>query len=161
MNEPRNRRALLKALAVAATLSPIILRNRSVSAADPELDVEWRVPEDQVKPLMEAIPLKKTDKYNQRNPLVIGAIILIGAALVPKIAQAIVDVCYRYKSGGVIIDTRSQPVVVSADPSVAPGYALIISKDGVKTIQLGGAQPVSAEDYKGLTEILLSAIKKG
>jgi hypothetical protein len=161
MNRPRNRRALLKVLAAAAAFSPIILKTNFASAVDPQLNVEWRVPEDQVQPLMEAIPLKKTDKYNQRNPLLIGAVVLIGAALVPKIAQAVIDVCYRYKSGGVIIDTRSQPVVVSADPSVAPGYALIISKDGVKTIQLGGAQPISPEDYKGLTEILLSVVKKG
>jgi hypothetical protein len=129
-------------------------------AQSAELQVEWRVTDDQVKSVSEAMPVTKAETYDQRNPLLIGAIVLIGVSLVPKLAQAIADVYYRYKSGGVIIDTRGQPVIISTSPRVAPGYALVISNDGVKTIQVGGAQPISAEDLKGLMDVLLTAAQK-
>jgi hypothetical protein len=127
---------------------------------EPELKVEWRVTQDQVEYVQGAMEVKKAETYDQRNPIVIGAVVLIGAAVVPKVVQSIVDVYYRYKSGGVIIDTRNQPVVISTSPRVAPGYALVISTEGVKTIQIGGVQPISSEDLKGLMDVLIAAVPK-
>ena len=149
-------------LAFLGTIGAAVLGCRnSRAAAESELQVEWRVAEEQVKPVTEAMAVTKGETYEQRNPLLIGVVVLVGVALVPKVAQAIVDVYYRYKSGGVIIDARSQPVVISTSPRVAPGYALIISSDGVKTVQIGGAQPITGEDFKGLIDILTAAAKKG
>lgn len=126
-----------------------------------ELQVEWRVTEEQAKTISNTLDVKKVDTYDQRNPILTGAVILVGTTLVPKIAEAIGDIYFRFKSsGGVIIDIRSKPVVISTSNRVAPGYALIISDNGVKTIQVGGSQPLKGDDLKGLLDVLMAAARK-
>ena len=131
-------------------------------AKDAELEVEWRVTEQQAEVLSKKLDVKKIDTYDQRNPILIGAVVLVGVALVPKIAEAIGDVYFRFKSsGGVILDVRSKPIVISTSDRVAPGYALIITDSGAKAIQVGGSQPIKGEDLKALLDVLMAATPKG
>jgi hypothetical protein len=124
---------------------------------EPEVPVEWRVAKDQVDAIKQIVPLKEAQVYDTRNPILVGAIVLVGAVVLPQIAQAIIDVYNRYKSGGVIIDTTREPILISTNSRIAPGFALIISKDGTRLIEVGGVQPLKLDDLKA---ILSMAIKK-
>jgi hypothetical protein len=119
------------------------------------ISVEWQVASDQVNDVKKAVPLKEAQAEGTRNPILIGAVVLIGVVALPQIAQAIVDVYYRYKSGGVVID--KEPILISTSDRIAPGYALVISKSENQVIEVGGVKPLKVED---LTSILKAALLK-
>lgn len=155
------RRAALGLIA-SVSVTTIVYQSGRLEAANQDLQVEWRVTEEQAQVISKSLDVKRIDTYDQRNPILIGAVIMVGVALAPKVAEAIGDVYYRFKSsGGVIIDIRSKPIVISTSDRVAPGYALVVSDSGVKTIQVGGAQPLKGEDLKELIDVLISAVPKG
>lgn len=114
-------------------------------------EVEWHIQDNQKDALLAAAQVTQaSDSDHTRSPLLIGVAIYIGISLLTDLAQSVVDVYFRYKSGGVIIDVRNTPIVVQTSKSVAPGYALVVSSDGAKTVQLGGAQKPDASMLKAL-----------
>lgn len=120
------------------------------------ISIEWQVAKDQVDDVKKVMPVKEAQTYDTRNPLLIGAVVLVGFAVLPQIAQAILDVYYRYKSGGVIFDTTKDPVLISTSDRIAPGFALVISKTGSQMIEVGGVKPMKVGD---LAVILKAAMK--
>jgi hypothetical protein len=159
-----SRRGLTSSLPWVLGLSEGLSRLPSASAAETadatkqvSSEVEWHIQEDQIKPLLKSAQVKRVTPDQTRNPLLIGVAIYVGISLLPELAQSILDVYYRYKSGGVIIDVRNTPIVIQTSKSVAPGYALIISAEGARTVQLGGAQKA---DASVLSSLLTAAVKK-
>jgi hypothetical protein len=132
----------------------------NAQSAKPEaaISVEWQVAKDQVADVQKAVSVKEAQAYDTRNPILIGAVILVGAAVLPQIAQAVIDVYYRYQSGGVIIDLTKEPMLISTSNRISPGFALIISKNGNQLLEVGGVKPLKVED---LIPILKAAGLKG
>ena len=124
------------------------------AAQDATVDVEWRVMPDQVATLEKKARVRRVETYDQRDPVLVGTIVMIGSSAVPRLAKSIIDTYRRYKSGGVVIDAQRRPITVSTNPRVAAGYALVISKSGARTIALKGANPGDVDD---LSAILASA----
>jgi hypothetical protein len=155
MDKLVNRR-LCVVLSVALLLGQMLPTN----AKSPKqgISIEWQVASDQVDEVKKAVPVKEAQAYETRNPILIGAVILVGVAVLPQIAQAVIDVYYRYQSGGVIIDLTKEPMLISTSNRIAPGFALVISKSGNQMIEVGGVKPLKVDD---LTSILKAAGLKG
>ena len=131
---------------------------RVLAQGGEEIVIEWRILPDQLELVPDDAPLEEGEPADTRNPLLVGAIVLVGAWAAPKIAQAVLDVYHRYQGGGVIIDLRSLPLVVETSPRIPPGFALIISDDGAETLSLGGVDPLKPDD---LAEFIANAAKGG
>ena len=124
-------------------------------ADDTNVSIEWRVFQDQVADIKKNTPLTEGKTSDTRNPLIIGAIVLVGAWALPKIAQAVLDVYYRYQTGGVIIDLRGTPLIIQTNPKIPPGTALVVTASGVQTISLVGVGAIEASE---LSEVLKQAL---
>jgi hypothetical protein len=148
----------LVALAGISSLAlPAFAEEKGVSR-DPssKVRVEWQVTKDQADDVKKVLPLTQTATSNTSNQLV-AASILVGAAFIPELAQAVIDVYYRYKNGGVIIDARGEPIIVQTSDRVALGHAVIITVNESKLVQIGGTDKVTLDV---LSDLLSAAVKK-
>jgi len=112
--------------------------------------VEWQVTKDQADDVKKVLPLAQTASSDTAS-------IFVGAALVPELAQAVINVYSGYKIGGVTIDAQGEPIIVQTTDRVAAGSAVIITVNESKLVQIRGAERVALDV---LTGFLAAAVKK-
>jgi len=64
---------------------------------------------------------------------------IAGALTVPVILQMIQELLRQRYYGGVVIDTRAQPVNVTSDPRIPANMVFVITSDG-KTVEYTSSQ---------------------
>jgi hypothetical protein len=112
--------------------------------------VEWQVAKDQADDVKKVLPLAQTATSDTVS-------IFVGAALVPELAQAVINVYSGYKNGGATIDARGEPIIVQTNDRVAAGSAVIITVNESKLVRIRGAERVTLDVLSGL---LAAAVKK-
>ena len=132
------------------------IKNVTFSAGAEQLEssskvrVEWQVTKDQADDVKKVLPLAQTATSDTAS-------IFVGAALVPELAQAVINVYSGYKNGGVTIDARGEPIIVQTNDRVAAGSAVIITVNESKLVQIRGAERVTLDVLSGL---LAAEVKK-
>jgi hypothetical protein len=125
-------------------------------ATEPRVNVEWHVNAREADDLKKSFELVQPDSYETKNPVAIGLIVLVGSFVVPQIIEAFGDIWEKYRSDGFVLDARGEKLVIEKSARVPPGNVIVVSKDGVETVRVGGPNP----DAKMLEDILDRFIKR-
>src|SRR5215831_13145471 len=119
------------------------------------IEVEWHVNKQEADDLKK-FKVREPDAYETKNPIVIGLVVVVGSFVVPQIIEAFGDLWQKYRSDGFVLDTRGDKLVIEKSARIPAGQIVVVSKEGVETIRVGGPNP----DPKILQEILDRVVKK-
>ena len=120
------------------------------------IEVEWHINKQEAEDLKQKFKVVEPDAYETKSPLVVGLVVLVGSFVVPQIVEAFGDLWQKYRSDGFILDIRGDKLVIEKSTRVPAGHVIVVSKEGVETIRVGGPNP----DAKMLRDILDRFVKK-
>lgn len=126
------------------------------SATGRSVNVEWHLTKEEAVDLKRKYRVEEPSQFETRNPVVIGVIVLVGSFLVPQIVEAFADLFVKYKSDGFLVDARGERLVVEKSVRVPPGYVIVVGKEGIETVKVGGPNP----NVKVLKDVLDWAVRR-
>lgn len=154
------RRDALRTLVCSVAVGAVLTRASGAwaHAAEPDgerVAFEWRVPAAEVGIVRNNLRYegKETPQTDSRGVPVL--IIFVGLTLLPYLANAVLALQRQITYGGVVVDTRSEPVKITHDKALDAGVILIIGKDGTKVVERD-----EITDPAKLVEALGKALKK-
>jgi hypothetical protein len=128
---------------------------RAAEPNDQRVAFEWWVPAAEVAIVRNNLRYegKETPQTDSRGVPVL--VIFVGLTLLPYLANAVLALQRQITYGGVVVDTRSEPVKITHDKALDAGVILIIGKDGTKVVERD-----EITDPAKLVEALGKALKK-
>ena len=145
---------------IAAT--PLLLRQLSFAqeAAATELkppeavSFSWRVLPAHRALVESTLKYKGSVTTENEKGLPIVAV-FVGIALLPYLANAIIDLQHKLTRLGIVIDTRQKEIKISTDPNLPKGAILLIDKSGSKLIE-----PADVKDPSDLVKAISASLAK-
>lgn len=134
------RRDILRMLAYAAWV-PLVLGRAAVAPAraaeptDQPVAFEWRVPANQVEIVRNNLAYEGQERPQTDGRGVPVLVVFVGLALLAYLAKAVLALQRQIAYGGVVVDTRGDPVRITHDNALDAGVILIVGKDGTQIIE--------------------------
>lgn len=135
-----SRRDAVRTLACAAW-APLVLGRVAVAAAgaaessDQPVAFEWRVPANQVEIVRNNLAYEGQERPQTDGRGVPVLVVFVGLALLAYLAKAVLALQRQIAYGGVLVDTRADPVRITHDKALDAGVILIVGKDGTQIIE--------------------------
>lgn len=130
-------------------------RARAAEPDDQRVAFEWWVPAAEVGIVRNNLRYEGKEARQTDSRGVPVLVIFVGLTLLPYLANAVLALQRQIAYGGVVVDTRSEPVKITHDKALDAGVILIIGKAGTKIVERD-----EITDPAKLVEALGKALKK-
>jgi hypothetical protein len=124
------------------------------AAAEEEVSFRWRVPIAHFQTVEDSLTFQGSieEERDTKGPLVF---ILIGVALLPSLADAVLTLRRKLVQPGLRIDTRGTEIQINVDPTLPRGMILLVDRSGAKLYE-----PDQLADSAELAKALATAVGK-
>ncbi len=129
-----SRRHLLKIFgSIVATFcfSPRMILALNSSAEEQAIKFRWLVPEVHLETLRKEL-VYEGEVLPGKDTKGVLVYIIVGTATAFYISKAILSLRREIVEGGVLIDTRSEPILIETNKSLPAGYIVVVTSEGTQ-----------------------------
>lgn len=105
---------------------------RAQTSAETAVSFRWRVPDSHFQTVKDSLAFEGTVEQERDTKGLPLIAIIIGVAMLPSLADALLNLRRKLEQPGLKIDARNQEIKIDVDPTLPRGMILLVDSSGAK-----------------------------